>query len=282
MGVEGTLHVAHSEKLLKVGDLVDSEAWLDLGEAGRLSLKHTQTGREWTVRGPAWLRACIDGQESVWLSAGELSIGTGAGVRPGAQVVISTPHGSVRWGDAALSVKVSPKQTAVSVSAGRAWLTPTLQTKLSGDAELGAKGSAKLVAEGSVEKRTQLLVEACEADATLAERLARELLGAGKPAPAAAGDGAPSPPASAASAAPPKKLGLGELARDQAAARGKARGSCAAAWASVGAVDSLAAGKPAADPTSATAAYAGRLRKAEAAWRHVPFGGAPQPSDKGE
>src|SRR5690606_25880401 len=163
MGVEGPLHVAHSEKLLKVGDLVDSEAWLDLGEAGRLSLKHTQTGREWTVRGPAWLRACIDGQESVWLSAGELSIGTGAGVRPGAQVVISTPHGSVRWGDAALSVKVSPKQTAVSVSAGRAWLTPTLQTKLSGDAELGAKGSAKRVAEGSVDKRTQLVVEAGQA-----------------------------------------------------------------------------------------------------------------------
>lgn len=289
MATEGTIHVAHTDKTLNVGALVDSEAWLDLGEAGSLSLKHTLTGREWSVRGPAWLRACVDGQEALWLSRGELRIGTGAGVRPGAQVVLSTPHGIIRWGDASLSVKVDAKQTTVAVSAGRAWLTPAQETKLAGAEELGAKASAKLIAKGGGEQRAQLLVAACERAASLAEQLAKALLGGatpGAPEPTAhsggTSAGAASPPSSASAPANPKKLGLGERARDQAAARGEARGSCAAAWASVGALDSLAAGKPGSSPASSAQPYADRLRKADAAWRRVPFGGAPQRADKGE
>jgi hypothetical protein len=97
---------------------------LELGVKAKVHIKHVESGREWTVEGPARLIPCAGGEEEIFLGQGTLRTELGAGVRPGAQVLIGTPFGSVGYADARAELIVTERELRLVASAGEAWLTP--------------------------------------------------------------------------------------------------------------------------------------------------------------
>ncbi len=63
-----------------------------------ISLRHTQTTREFKLIGPASVLPCRAGSEQLLLAAGQLTTSANLGVRPGAEVLIATPQGTIRYG----------------------------------------------------------------------------------------------------------------------------------------------------------------------------------------
>lgn len=264
MRVDG--NVSLEGKAIAQGALTEGQAWITLGKGDRVDLQHTASARQWTVIGPARLRACPKGDEALWLAYGEVKAGSGSGMRPGAQVSVATPLGNVVWGDTKLTLKVSKDSATVDVETGTALLVPALGSQLKGKAEIQAKQQGSLKGSADTGKRALALVEACEKDAEESARLAQEVL-----APAAA---APST-APSASASVATRGNLGARARNHAEARGRARQICAAAWAGVGSSDSESLDLRSLEK---------RLEAADAKWRAVPMPArpTPAPTDKGE
>lgn len=263
MAVTGAVKLG--DTLATKGELTTGDKWLELAKGDRVDMQHTASARQWSIMGPARLRACPRGEEDVWLAYGELKSGSGSGMRPGAQVRVATPQGSVWWGDTKLTLKVTPDATEVDVETGNALLAPAPGAKLKGKAEVRAKQHGTLTGPKSSEKRTEALVKACEESALEAAKLAQEVL-----AP-----NAPSPPAPSGSADNRATRGnLGARARDHAESRGKARKVCAEAWASVGGHDAKG---------GALSTLEGRLEAADSKWREVPMPARKAPGpDKGE
>ncbi|MCA9628109.1 MAG: hypothetical protein KC766_10600, partial [Myxococcales bacterium] len=233
---------------LKDGTLTAGESWLDIAAGAEVGLQHTTSAREWRVTGPARLKACVGGDETLFLAKGELKSGSGAGMRPGAQVTVATPQGSVLWGDTRLTLEVTNAKTQVDVEMGNALLVPAPGVKVQGKAEVQAKQRGTLSGPSDPVERSRTLLESCEAAASEAARLAREVLSPSAPAP------------SASSVA--TRGALGSRARSHAEARGKARELCAAAWASVGSV------KP---DSAEVSEFERRLDAADQRWREVPM-----------
>ncbi|MCA9641979.1 MAG: hypothetical protein H6718_17045 [Polyangiaceae bacterium] len=262
MAVTGAVKLG--DAAAKQGELTAGEKWLELAKGERVDVQHTASARQWSVMGPARLRACPRGEEDVWLAYGDLKSGSGSGMRPGAQVRVATPQGSVWWGDTKLTLKVTRTETAVAVETGNALLAPAPGSTLKGKAEVQATQQGKLLGPPADAKRSEVLVKACEESALQAAKLAQEVLAPtnAAPAPSSAGDRA-------------TRGNLGTRARDHAESRGKARKVCAEAWASVGAGD--AKGGP-------LSALEGRLEAADTKWREVPMPArkAPSAQDKGE
>ncbi len=248
---------------LKDGTLTSGEEWLDLSVGAELGLQHTASARQWRVTGPARLKACVDGDEVLWLARGVVVSGAGSGMRPGAQVTIATPVGNVLYGDTKLTLKVTKDQAEVNVESGNGLLIAAPNAKLQGKAEVQAKQHAALKGSGDALERSQALLKACEAGADEAARLARAVLAPTAPAP------------SASSRAVATRGSLGSRARSHAEARGKAREICAAAWASVGSIS---------PDSPEVAGFEKRLKAAHIKWREVPMPPrkAPTPPDKGE
>lgn len=100
---------------------VTSDDWLSLAPEARVQLKHVRTGREFTIHGPARLIACRRGEESLEIARGRAHATSGAGARPGAQVLLATPDVALLYGDAELEVVAEPAGTRVHVIAGEMW-----------------------------------------------------------------------------------------------------------------------------------------------------------------
>ncbi|MBX3184061.1 MAG: hypothetical protein KIT72_00940 [Polyangiaceae bacterium] len=267
--------VQEAGKPVTAGALLDGEAWLDLEAGGELRVRHTRSARELGISGPARVRPCPEGLEGAWLERGTLTAAAGAGARPGAMVWVSTPHGLVEWGEAQLTVEVTPSHTqatlrsgaiAVSAAVGSTLAAPRGATK----SRLSGRGTSKLQGAPNLEA----LTAACEEAAAAAEEAAQALLSVPgsspsappvvspkAPAPSAApSSAAPAPSAAPSSAAPApsaplERRSLGGLARAHAEARSAAREACASAGAALaGAENPIAA----------------RLTKADARWRLLP------------
>jgi hypothetical protein len=194
-----------SGEVLHAGDRFSGADWLELAKGSSLHLKHGESGREWTLRGPARLLPCVDGQEELILAEGKLRTELGAGVRPGAQVLIGTPFGSVRYADASAELDVTRDSLRLAVSAGDTWLRSTGKRAASETRTTHAQSARR----GTRERLAAApAVEACQKAAQHSEAIAKSLL-----APGAAG--------------------LGQLAADHVRARELARASCAAATAAV-------------------------------------------------
>jgi hypothetical protein len=190
---------------VQTGDRFLGSDWLELGKGTKLHLKHGESGREWTLRGPARVLPCVDGQEELIVAEGNVRTESGAGVRPGAQVLIGTPFGSVRYADASAQLEVSSEALRLSVSVGDTWLrtssgesTPETQVTRAKPAQRGRRERLQATAA----------VTECERAARASETLAKSLLGPAAP-------------------------GLGQRAADHVRARELARGRCAAAAAAV-------------------------------------------------
>jgi len=224
---------------LRAGDTLDQQLPVELGEASTLHLVHTASARQWTLRGPARLFACDRGAEEIVLALGSLRTEPGSGVRPGAEVWVGTPYGSLRYSDARAEIGVTPEALSVRVSSGEVWFTPLVAEPLAERAL--ASGTTTFPA------RTHRLAydaarERCEHSASAADSLAIALL-------------------------EPSQRTLGERAREHVRARQTAHASCS------GALAVLLAGDPGASSgtldDAARAGYA-ELARFDRLWRDVP------------
>jgi hypothetical protein len=191
--------------LIRKGQRLTGDEGLILPEAARLHLKHAVSGREWSVLGPARLLACVAGQEELVLGEGRLLTEQGVGARPGAEVLIGTPFGSIRYLDARAELVVNGRELRLSASSGEAWLAPPGSEETP---ELRARGP-QLVRRTRAQRPTlQAAIEACARAAASSESQASALL-------------------------QPSEQALGQRAAAHVRARQHARSSCAIATAAL-------------------------------------------------
>ncbi|HYP87331.1 MAG TPA: hypothetical protein VEQ59_04245, partial [Polyangiaceae bacterium] len=204
--VEGDARLG--EAPLRSGAELDGSEWVTLGAGATLTVKHTVSGREIGVAGPARFRACRRGREQLLLARGKVQGGSGMGARPGAEVLIATPIAAVRYGDADYALTLDDRKLAIEVRTGQVevdaaasepppGLKSPLRAKDKLSLPLGKPDAASLMAR-------------CKAAAEDAETSARRV-----------GDrSAPEP--------------LGERARAHVRARKAARAACTVAAAATG------------------------------------------------
>jgi hypothetical protein len=136
----------------KVGDLLEGQSFFDLPAGALLSLRHSETTREFSLHGPGRFRACPKGEELVAVTRGKVKTTSGPGARAGAEVRLATPFGVVHFGDAELELDVTEKQATVWVAQGTATVdgrkpadpgpTPRLVSGPKGRASFGGRTSA--------------------------------------------------------------------------------------------------------------------------------------------
>jgi hypothetical protein len=212
------------------------EQWIELGPGARLDVKHAASGREYSLFGPALALPCREGRERIVLARGEIKTSVGVGARPGALVLIATPFGVIRYGEASLGVKVESRKANVSVETGAAWLAPAEGVRLTGNERLiGPKAEARLQSSKADPKPAEL-VEACEKAAQTAKQQAKDLM--------------------ARNQAPE----LGERAKQHMQQRSRAREACMVAE---------AAARLAQQPTQAATLFE-RVREANRSWSELP------------
>jgi hypothetical protein len=160
---------------ITTGMLLDGQHWVDLSAGSSVALRHTVTSREFTLLGPARILPCRNGAEQLLLAKGRLSTAANLGVRPGAEVLIATPSGSIHYGDAALDVEFGSKGLRMRVKQGEASLEPAARGKppfknpvRSGEARLPPQ-----VVDA------QALTQACQSAAQTARDSAEHVLGTG-------------------------------------------------------------------------------------------------------
>jgi hypothetical protein len=195
------------------GRFFDGGAWVELAPDVSLALKHSETTREFAVHGPGRFLVCPSGDESVLVASGMFSSTAGPGSRAGAEVLVGTPLGTVRYADANLRIDVRPNSVELNVSQGSALFDRA------GDATIGAatqtlegpKGRVRIAASTDATR----LVQRCS-------ELRSSITRGQKPAVPAA-----------ASAGPV----LGSWAVTQLKARQAARIGCASARAASGRLD---------------------------------------------
>jgi len=230
--VTGDVKVEGSPVL--VSSMLDGEHWAELAPNSSLSLRHSASSREFKLIGPGRFLPCRNGTEQILLAAGRLATSANLGVRPGAEVLIATPVGSVRYGDAALEVELGAQGLSVRVKEGEAWVEPA-----QGSAPFPNpvhSGAAHLPAQHMT---ARALVAACEASADAAATSAARVLTSGS----AGGESS-----------------LGDRAALHMRARARARIACA-----IAAAAAFAASDPAERlPLSASVAHADEL------WQSVP------------
>jgi hypothetical protein len=227
---------------VRVGDKWNDREPVELGEGAALRLMHTVSTRQWTLAGPARLVACADGGEELVLARGTLRTEPAAGVRPGAEVWVGTPFGSVRYADARAEVAVGATALDVRVSLGTLWFAPLGdQASARGESpkERPLTEAMLSFAARSYRASPERAIARCGEAATLARARAQTLL--------------------AASAEP-----LGTRAAEHVRARQRARSACSSAFAALLAEDT----DPAADGHH-QARFA-ELGRYDVMWRGVP------------
>jgi hypothetical protein len=224
------------------GAALDHPVWLDLEKAATLAVEHAGTSREVYVAGPGRVLPCEHGEERFIVASGHVTSAAGAGARPGSEVLLATPFGVVRYGDAKLDLRVDSKGLTLAVEVGEAWL----------DSGVPGATAEKVAAGGHLERRgsppdVKSLVERCQSAADGAEAHAREVL------------------------APRRALvPLGVRASEHVRARQAARMACAVAEAALGTSSGAAAPKAGRTPDGEHDDLVRAVEAADARWRAVP------------
>ncbi len=223
---------------IAVGDLLDGEHWVLLQAGSSVALRDTLTSRELKLIGPGLELPCRHGAEQILIAEGRVSTSMALGVRPGAEVLIATPVGTVRYGDAALELEVGQKGLRLHVKAGDAWLEPEslgqppFKNPVHGPSQASLPPSKATPTE---------LVEACKVAADTAAESARRVL-------------EPATPQAAAS--------LGARAAAHVRNRSAARAACSIAAAAAGSVS---------DPATRQSLW-DSIAHADEVWQSVPHG----------
>jgi hypothetical protein len=199
---------------IAIGTLLDGEHWVKLSAGASVSLRHTLTSRELKLIGPGLVLPCRHGAEQVLLSDGSLSTSENLGVRPGAEVLIATPSGTIHYGDAAIDVQYGAKGLRLRVKQGEAWLEPQDPSAPHAKNPLRSPKEAALPPSKSTAAG---LADACKAVAEAAAESARSMLGVASPNQLAQSG-----------------RSLGERAAAQIRDRAAARAACSTAAAAAG------------------------------------------------
>lgn len=217
---------------LGVGTRLDGAPALELAANASLHLVHTQSTRQWVVTGPARLVACDAGAEELALAQGQLRLEPNSGVRPGAEVWIGTPFGSLRYTDARAEIGVGARELSLRVNGGELWFAP-----LGGESSEERRLAAGHTRFAAVPYRlaSEPAVERCGRDAALASARAEALLA-------------------------PLQVPLGQLAAEHVRARQRAHASCSSARAAT----------LAATPNRDQEAGSQALARYDQLWRGVP------------
>lgn len=192
IGASGPIrHEADAGAILP-GDLLTQD-FVELGAGAKLSVKNGTTTREMIFEGPGAVRACVGGDEEMWLMSGIFSSVIGAGESPGAEVWVVTPHAVVRYGSGVhMKLNVSSIKLDVDLKAGSAWAFPLesfslhdagTPHQLDGWVEIPGNATVTFISK----KAPSQLVGDCELAAKTARDLAVQI-GSGD---AALGDAAP-------------------------------------------------------------------------------------------
>lgn len=221
------------DAVLLPGAELDGSDWVRLGKGASLTLKHASSGRELSLAGPAIFRACRRGREQVLLAEGKVTVGTGMGARPGAEVLIATPVAGVRYADAEFSLTLDEKRLSVEVRAGQVEVDPASPASKAPKSPL--HGKDKLVIPLGRPDVVALMTR-CKEAAEAAESSARKVADRSLPEP------------------------LGERAQAHVRARKTARAACTIAAAATGLV---------ADPSAAAGLWAEAARW-EGLWETIP------------
>jgi hypothetical protein len=146
--------------VLKPGALFSGSAWLDLPTGASATFRHVESTREWTLIGPGRMRPCRDGGEQIGVATGRVKTTAGAGARPGADVLIFSPHGVLHYGDATLEVRVDPQGLRATARSGEVWLETLEGGPPAGPLPLGRERVAKRKGPGaSLEQRCESLAQ---------------------------------------------------------------------------------------------------------------------------
>jgi hypothetical protein len=237
MAVSGA--AARADGAVRAGDRWNDGVPVELGPRATLRLMHTSSTREWTLTGPARFVACEGGAEEIVLASGALRTEPGAGVRPGAEVWIGTPFGSLRYADARAELDVTSAALGLQVKSGPLWFAP-----LAGDSLLERRVPEPMATFAATPYRVTAAqaVARCRHAATQAGARAEAVL--------------------SASSEP-----LGARAADHVRARREAHGICVSARATLLATPSSATG---AEPSADSRAAWSELNRHDQLWRAVP------------
>lgn len=108
---------------LSRGAVLSTERWLSLKEEARVTVKFQRGGREVTLAGFGKFLPCAGGEETVLLGAGRVQVHAGSGGRAGAEALVATAFGSLKYGDAQMEITVDAEGLTVSVESGSGvWL----------------------------------------------------------------------------------------------------------------------------------------------------------------
>jgi hypothetical protein len=231
---------------LASGAEVDGSEWVTLAKGASVTLKHAASGREIALAGPALFRACRRGREQVLLAQGKVTVGSGMGARPGAEVLIATPVAGVRYGDAEFSLVLDEKRLTVEVRSGQVDVDPALPPAAGAKPPKSPLHAKDKLSVPLGKPDVPDLMARCRAAAEAAESSARRV-----------GDKtAPEP--------------LGERAQVHVRARRTARAACTIAAAATGLV---------ADPSTAAGLWAEAARW-EGLWETIPRPSGAQAPEK--
>ena len=225
---------------LAASAVVDGEHWLELESGASVALRHTLTSREFKLIGPARVLPCRGGAEQLLLVRGQLSTSATLGVRPGAEVLIATPAGTVRYGDAALDLQFGAEGLNVRVKQGEAWVEPESQGEPHFENPVRSGSECHLAAQPLTAPE---LVAACKGLAEAAAQSARGVID---------------------SSAPGATATLGARAAAHVLLRARARASCA-----IAAVAAFATGDPAQKQELSAS-----VARSEELWQSVPRPGS--------
>jgi len=161
---------------VKQGDVL-GDAFIELPEGAHLAIENGTTTRETIFDGPGAVRACVGGDEEMWMPTGLFKSVIGAGETPGAEVWIVTPHVVVRYGSGAqLHIQGTSSKADVTLTAGTAWAYPIGTMLYDGGMPHESEGWMEIPGNDTltfVSKRAPAqLVGECEQAATTARGIA--------------------------------------------------------------------------------------------------------------
>ena len=109
-------------QVLATSASLDRSGWLELDRNATLAVKNTETSREVVFVGPGRVFPCVAGEERFYIVRGGVRTAAAVGARPGAEVLLATPHGVIWYGDARLDIKVEAHALTIFAGQGDAWL----------------------------------------------------------------------------------------------------------------------------------------------------------------
>ena len=145
---------------------------LRLEAKAKAVVQHTDSTREYTLEGPSLTLPCFLGEEIVLVAQGRLRTSPQAGTRPGAAVILATPHGQLTYADAELELQVAAPATQAKLIRGHATAaTATAEADAGAPTKLDSKTPWSAKATGDV---TALLAR-CEAATQKTVAVAKKL-----------------------------------------------------------------------------------------------------------